>query len=1238
MKPINPEKEQIIVLVNKMLDRSSLNIEQVVARMQLAGCTVNRNTFENRFTTRVHQRPNIPEGWVLTLIQALRNNLAATEKCTAEEALELCQLARLPLEQFERVKEYFPALEFAQAMEKMLSPSYFIHAHKSGTADKLSTDSSQQLSQQQPEHHAVQQIEWGNAPDPAVAHGRKAELREMTGWLSQPQCRAAGIFGLGGVGKSTLAAQLVVQLAPKFDYVYWYSLQQPPSLHALFGDLLTFLLGPEQAAVAQTMDERRSLLWQRLQHEHVLIILDGYEHLLEAGDNTGVYRLGYEDYGSWLREFTERAHASQLLLTSREKPLEFPTQAEAQKTIYALTLQGLDLPSVQLLLQPRRLTGTEADWQQLHTHYTGNPLALQLAAEPINNLFAGSIAAFLESDVSLFQKIEDLLNQQFSRLALLERELLYWLAIEREAVRIETLQEDVGESVPTLHLLEALHSLLRRSFIEQVENKFTAPKLVQTYLAERLITLVGDELEAGIPLLLTSFALVKTQSKEHIRELQLRKVVLPIVKRLMRFSPRQEAKVQLLRMLQQLQQAPSFPGNYGAGNLFNLLVQLNVDLRGHDFSNLELRHADLRTTTLQDVNFANTTFQACRFWESFTSIATLAYSQDGEYIAAGMTNGELHLWLFQQEELRYRLLGHTDMIWEVVFSPDDSLLATACEDHTVRIWQVSSGECLQTLTAHGDWVKSVCFIAQGRELATAGHDAIVRIWDVGTGECLRQWHAHTDWIWSINSSPDGDLLATASQDHTVKLWDPQTGHCRHRLSAHTEPIRTATFSPTGECLLSAGFDHTLRVWDVESGEQQLILQGHENLIWSAAYSPDGTQIVSGGDDPHIFLWHAESGELLHKLQGHQNRLWALAFHPAGKIIASGGDDQRLRFWSTQSGQSLRHFAGYSNQIWSLATHPTAPLLASGGDDGTVRLWEHGSGRSSQFSSSQFLQGHSERVRCIAFGTTGETIATGGDDQTVRIWDVRRNLCLHTLYGHQNRVWSVAYRPDGKRLVSCSEDQTICLWNAESGQLIRTFYTEGGRIWSIAHHPIQNLLASSGDGKEILLWDLDTGQCVQVWEGHQARVWRVTFNADGSLLASGGADYMVIIWNSTNGSIQHRLTGHQSAIWTIVFSPDGKWLASSGDDQYICIWHVASGQLHQRLHGHVGCVWSLTFLTSTRLASGGQDETIYLWDVESGELLSRLHSERPYERMNISHVRGLSAAQKSSLGTLGAVEQ
>jgi WD40 repeat protein len=57
-----------------------------------------------------------------------------------------------------------------------------------------------------------------------------------------------------------------------------------------------------------------------------------------------------------------------------------------------------------------------------------------------------------------------------------------------------------------------------------------------------------------------------------------------------------------------------------------------------------------------------------------------------------------------------------------------------------------------------------------------------------------------------------------------------------------------------------------------------------------------------------------------------------------------------------------------------------------------------------------------------------------------------------------------------------------------------------------------------------------------------------------------------------------------------------------------------------------------------LATGSYDGTIKLWDPQTGEQVKILRSDRPYEHVIITDIRGLTAAQKAMLKILGAEEE
>jgi WD40 repeat protein len=110
------------------------------------------------------------------------------------------------------------------------------------------------------------------------------------------------------------------------------------------------------------------------------------------------------------------------------------------------------------------------------------------------------------------------------------------------------------------------------------------------------------------------------------------------------------------------------------------------------------------------------------------------------------------------------------------------------------------------------------------------------------------------------------------------------------------------------------------------------------------------------------------------------------------------------------------------------------------------------------------------------------------------------------------------------------------------------------------------------------------------------------------------------------------------VGTLAFHPRGLTLASGSYDQTIKLWDVHAGQCLNTLQSQAGTVRSLAFnADGTILATCGLDETIKLWDMQAGTCLNILRGERPYERLNISAVTGLTGVQKAALKVLGAFE-
>ncbi|MCT7983341.1 tetratricopeptide repeat protein [Laspinema sp. A4] len=323
-----------------------------------------------------------------------------------------------------------------------------------------------------------------NPPKVTNWQGREAELTTVNRWLDDENTKLGVIVGIGGMGKSTLAAKVFWERTD-FEDKLWLDLGRRPLYSIVARGILQQLgkLSPQQL---EQIEETRLTdgLVHCLQRRRFLLVLDNLESVLQDE--------GYKDF---LQRWVGDCHHTEILVTTQippnlvqDKPTELP-------------LPGLSAEEGARLLRDLGLGGTAEELEGFVDQVNGHPLTLRLVAGLLYGEFGdGATLADLtelgSADVgALMSRLQGyhrrelvqlvaVLDASFNRLPETWRKVLLSLVVFRQAFNAEVASAMVGEAVAE----KELRGLAKRGFLVAEAGGYTFQPLILDYLKFR----VGD--------------------------------------------------------------------------------------------------------------------------------------------------------------------------------------------------------------------------------------------------------------------------------------------------------------------------------------------------------------------------------------------------------------------------------------------------------------------------------------------------------------------------------------------------------------------------------------------------------------------------------------------------------------------------------------------------------------------------------------------------------------------------
>ncbi|GAB4174637.1 MAG: PD40 domain-containing protein [Coleofasciculaceae cyanobacterium] len=285
------------------------------------------------------------------------------------------------------------------------------------------------------------------------------------------------------------------------------------------------------------------------------------------------------------------------------------------------------------------------------------------------------------------------------------------------------------------------------------------------------------------------------------------------------------------------------------------------------------------------------------------SVDCLAFSQKGQFLAAGGQDGRVNIWRIEPEKSQLIATLENAPAWvdTLSWSPTSNHLAF-CLGRYVQVWDADAGEVAATLNFEASSVLGMCWHPDGQHLAVCG-DRGVKIWNASSWDDDPSTLALPSASVAIAWSPDGKYLAAAALDNTLTVWewgylDPWVMRGfpgKIRNLAWSKPV-TAIGVPR----LAVSSVEGVVVWEMHAdprvGWDGRLLKAHEGMVQALAFQPGTFLLASAADDGCICLWQ-KAKQVVQTLPGAPDGFSCLAWHPGGHQLAAGGQNGELLIWS-----------------------------------------------------------------------------------------------------------------------------------------------------------------------------------------------------------------------------------------------------------------------------------------------------------------------------------------------------
>jgi cell division cycle protein 20 (cofactor of APC complex) len=239
-----------------------------------------------------------------------------------------------------------------------------------------------------------------------------------------------------------------------------------------------------------------------------------------------------------------------------------------------------------------------------------------------------------------------------------------------------------------------------------------------------------------------------------------------------------------------------------------------------------------------------------------------------------------------------------DYVCSVAWVEDGSYLAVGTANNQIQLWDVDQNIKVRTMKSAGGRIAAM---AWNKHILTTGSRS-GEIWnhDVRVANHhIQTLVGHTQEVCGLAWSPDGRFLASGGNDNVVNIWT-EAGVLHKKLTDHTAAVKALAWCPWQPSLLATGggtADRKIHFWNAVTGAKLNTIDT-KSQVSSLQWNQEHREIISGHgfSKNQLSIWSYPTMKKVADLTGHTERVLAMAISPDGTTVVSAAGDETLRFW------------------------------------------------------------------------------------------------------------------------------------------------------------------------------------------------------------------------------------------------------------------------------------------------------------------------------------------------------